>query len=45
MKEDKDKPVGEVPFGTGIDDYGDAPDIYPDNFDDELNEMLDEMGV
>ena len=38
-------PVGEVPYGTGLDDYGDTPDIYPDDFDDELNKMLDEKGV
>ncbi len=37
--------VGEVPYGTGLDDYGDTPDIYPDDFDDELNKMLDEKGV
>lgn len=45
MEKDKNKPIGEVPYGTGIDDYGDTPDIYPDDFDAELNEMLDEMGV
>ena len=38
-------PVGEVPYGTGLDDYGDTPDIYPDDFDDDLNKMLDEKGV
>lgn len=37
--------VGEVPYGTGLDDYGDTPDIYPDDFDDDLNKMLDEKGV
>ena len=41
----KTNPVGEVPYGTGLDDYGDTPDIYPDDFDDELNKMLDEKGV
>ncbi len=45
LAEKETHPVSEIPFGTGLDDYGDAPDIYPDDFDEELNKMLDEKGV
>ena len=45
VEENTVEPIWEIPYGTGINDYGDTPDIYPDGFDAELEAELDAMGI